>query len=266
MKLIFAGCDLGTITAKAVIIENGNILSSEILPYKGLPRQAAADVIDAALRKAGLKREDVSCCLATGFGKKAVPNARADVPELLCIGRAIHKLDGGIRTVIDAGGHSIKAFNMDTVGRVTASIANDKCASGTGKFLEVMAHALEMPLEELSIAALDSKNPLPVTSQCGVFAESEVITHVNEGHSRYDIFAGISLSVASKITTVARKIDLIQPIAIIGGLAKSRILIRDLETELGLSFISFSMDPQAIGAYGAALIAGERADPELKCL
>jgi predicted CoA-substrate-specific enzyme activase len=259
MKLIFAGCDLGTITAKAVIIENGNILSSEILPYKCLPRQAAADVIDAALRKAGLKREDVSCCLATGFGKKAVPNARAGVPELICISRAIHSLDGGIRTVIDAGGHSIKALNIDDIGRVTTSTANDKCAAGTGKFMEVMAHALEMPLEELSIAALDSKNPLPVTSQCGVFAESEVITHVNEGHSRYDIFAGISLSVASKI-------DLIQPIAMIGGLAKSRILIRDLETELGLFFISFSMDPQAIGAYGAALIAGERANPELKCL
>jgi (R)-2-hydroxyacyl-CoA dehydratese activating ATPase len=256
--LIYAGCDLGTISAKAVIIENGNILAAEILPYKNLPKQAAIQVMEMAKNKAGLTKENISYCLSTGFGKKAVPFTDKDLPESVCLSRAARKLNPEIRTVIDAGGSSIKAFNLDNTGRVTASAANEKCAAGTGKFLEVMAQALEMPIEELSVAALESKNPLPISSQCGVFAESEVITHVNDGHDRLDIFAGISLSVAAKVAAVVRRVSLDQPMAIIGGLAKNPIVVRDIEKELGLSFIEISMDPRAVAAYGAALVAEER--------
>jgi (R)-2-hydroxyacyl-CoA dehydratese activating ATPase len=256
--LIYAGCDLGTISAKAVLVENGNILAAEILPYSNLPKQAAIEVMDKALQKAGLTKDRIVTCWSTGFGKKAVPFAEKDIPELICLSRALRKLDQEIKTVIDAGGSSIKAFNMDSAGKVTSSAANEKCAAGTGKFLEVMAQALEMPIEELSVAALESMNPLPITSQCGVFAESEVITHVNEGNDRLDIFAGISLSVAGKVAAVTRRISLDQPMVIVGGLAKNPIVIRDIEKELGLSFIEISMDPRAVAAYGAALVAEER--------
>ena len=256
--MIYAGCDLGTISAKAVIIENGTILASEILPYKNLPKQAAIDVMEKAINKAGVTKGRIAYCLATGFGKKAVSYADNDIPELICLSRALNKLDRDIRTAIDAGGHNIKAFNINTAGKVTSSTANEKCASGTGKFMEVMANALEMPLDELSIAALKSNHPLPITSQCGVFAESEVITHMNEGKDRFDIFAGISLSVASKVAAVVRRIGVDQPVAIVGGLAKNRIVIRDIETELGLSFVEYNMDPQSVAAYGAALMAEQR--------
>ena len=256
--MIYAGCDLGTISAKAVIIENGNILAAEILPYTNLPKQAAAEVMEKALQKAGLTKDRIATCLSTGFGKKAVSFADKDIPELVCLSRALRKLDPEIRTAIDAGGSSIKAFNMDSAGKVTSSAANEKCAAGTGKFLEVMAQALEMPIEELSLAALESSNALPITSQCGVFAESEVITHVNEGKDRLDIFAGISLSVAGKIAAVARRIALDQPMAIVGGLAKNPIVVRDMEKELGVSFVEYSLDPRAVAAYGAALVAEER--------
>ena len=259
--MIYAGCDLGTISAKAVIIENGNILAAEILPYKSLPKQAAINVMENAINKAGVTKDRITYCLATGFGKKAVSYANNDIPELLCLSRAVNKLDRAIRTVIDAGGHSIKAFNINSAGKVTSSTANEKCASGTGKFMEVMANALEMPLDELSIAALESSRPLPITSQCGVFAESEVITHVNEGEDRFDIFAGISLSVASKVAAVVRRISLDQPIAIVGGLAKNRIVVRDMERELGVSFVEYGMDPLVVAAYGAALMAEERNAP-----
>ena len=256
--MIYAGCDLGTISAKAVLIKNGNILAVETLAYKNLPKQAAIQVMEMAKNKAGLTKENISYCLSTGFGKKAVPFADKDLPEFLCLSRAIHKLDPEIRTVIDAGGSTIKAFNMDSSGKVTTSATNEKCAAGTGKFMEVMAQALEMPIEELSIAALESGHALPITSQCGVFAESEVITHVNEGKDRLDIFAGISLSVAGKVAAVARRISLDQPIAIVGGLAKNPIVVRDLEKELGISFVAYDLDPRAIAAYGAALVAEER--------
>jgi (R)-2-hydroxyacyl-CoA dehydratese activating ATPase len=256
--LIYAGCDLGTISAKAVIIENGTILAAEILPYTNLPKQAAIEVLEKAVQKSGLTRDRIASCWSTGFGKKAVSFADKDVPELVCLSRASRKLDQEIRTVIDAGGSSIKAFNLDNAGKVTTSAANEKCAAGTGKFLEVMAQALEMSIEELSVAALESIHLLPITSQCGVFAESEVITHVNEGHDRLDIFAGISLSVAAKVAAVARRIGLDQPVALVGGLAKSPIVVRDLEKELGLSFVQLTLDPRVVAAYGAALAAEER--------
>ena len=117
-----------------------------------------------AKKEAGLTKEHISYCLSTGFGKKAVSFADKDIPELVCLSRALHKLDPEIRTVIDAGGSSIKAFNMDSSGKVTSSAANEKCAAGTGKFMEVMAQALEMPIEELSVAALGIR-PCPADYQ-----------------------------------------------------------------------------------------------------
>ncbi len=256
--MIYAGCDLGTISAKAVLIENGNILAAEILAYTSLPKKAALAVMDIALQKAGLTLDRIAYCLSTGFGKKAVPFADKDLPELVCLSRALRTLNPKIRTAIDAGGSSIKAFNMDSAGKVTASAANEKCAAGTGKFLEVMAQALEMPIEELSTAALSSNKALPITSQCGVFAESEVITHVNEGKDRLDIFAGISQSVAGKVAAVVRRVTLDQPMAIVGGLAKNKIAVRDIEKELGTSFVEYNLDPRAVAAFGAALLAEER--------
>lgn len=256
--MFYAGCDLGTISAKAVIIENAKILAVNILPYKSLPRQAAVKVMDNALAEAGLTKEQISYCLSTGFGKKAVPYANSDIPELICLNRAVKELNPEIRTVIDGGGQSIKAFNINNMGKISASTANEKCASGTGKFMEVMAQALEMPIEELSEAALSSNNPLPITSQCGVFAESEVITHVNEGEDRLDIFAGISLSVAGKVAGTVRRINIDDAVALVGGMAKNKIVVRDIQKELGISLADYDMDPQAVSAYGAALMAREK--------
>jgi (R)-2-hydroxyacyl-CoA dehydratese activating ATPase len=257
--LIYAGCDLGTISAKAVIIENGKILAVNVLPYKSLPRQAAAKVMENALADAGLTKDRISYCLSTGFGKKAVPYANGDIPELVCLKRAIKELNPEIRTVIDGGGQSIKAFNINAMGEVSATTANEKCASGTGKFMEVMAQALEMPIEELSQAALLSDNPLQITSQCGVFAESEVITHVNDGRDRLDIFAGIALSVAGKVAGTVRRISLDDAVVMVGGMAKNKIVVRDIQKELNITLAGYNLDPQAVAAYGAALIAREKA-------
>jgi predicted CoA-substrate-specific enzyme activase len=256
--VIYAGCDLGILSAKVAIIENNDILAFEILPYKNLPKQAAVEVMDKALAKACLSEEQIDYCLSTGFGKKAVPYADDNAPDVMCLHRAVRKLNPGIRTVIDVGGHTFTAFNIDDNGRITESAITDKCAAGTGKFIEVMAKALEMPLEELSEASLSSNNPLRITSQCVILAESDVISYVNDGCDPFDIFAGIASTVAAKIVGLVRRISVNEEVAMVGGVAKNSSVVKDFEKDLGLKLADLAgVDPQVIGAFGAALMAKE---------
>jgi predicted CoA-substrate-specific enzyme activase len=258
MVMIYAGCDLGTTAAKVVITQNGNILSFETLAYKNLPKQAAIEVMERALNKASLREDQIDYCISTGFGKKAVPYADDDSPEIICINRAIRSINPDIRTVIDVGGQSIRVFNISDKGRVIDSATNEKCAAGTGKFIEVMARALELTLERVSQLPFESKNPLHITSQCGVFAESEVISHVNDGKDRADIVAGISRSVAGKISSLVGRISLDEHIAMIGGVAKNRGVVKYVEEALERKLVDIKIDSQIVGALGAALIAREK--------
>jgi len=257
--LIYAGCDLGTVAAKMVILSNGDILAHETLAYKNLPRQAAVSVMESLLAKANLSEEQIEYCIATGFGRKAIPFANGNIPEVVCLNRAVQKLNPDVKTVIDVGGQSIRAFNIGDNGKITDSTANEKCAAGTGKFIEVMAKALELQLDQLGDLPSKAKAPVSITSQCGVFAESEVITYVNEGKDRADIVAGISRSVASKTASLVRRISLDEQVAIVGGVAKNTGILRYIEEELGLKLAKLDIDPQIVGALGAAIVAGEKA-------
>ncbi len=256
--MIYAGCDLGTVTAKVVITEDDSILASEMIAYRTLPKQAAVEVFEKSIADAGLSRDQVDYCVATGFGKKAVSFADGTISEMAALNRAVGRLSPDVKTVVDAGGQSIKAFNIGARGRIVNSTANEKCAAGTGKFMDVMAKALEMPLAQLSESALSAPNAVPITSQCGVFAESEVITYVNDGKGRADIFAGISRSVAGKISSLVRRIDVLEPLTIVGGVAKSAVVLRDIEDDLKTSVTPLEIDIQLAGAYGAALVAQEK--------
>ena len=256
--MIYAGCDLGAVAAKVVIISNGEILAHEILAYKNLPKQAAVTVLESALSKAGLSEEQIECCIATGFGRKTIPYADGNAPEVVCLNRAVQRLNPDVRTVIDVGGQSIRAFNINDSGKITDSTANEKCAAGTGKFIEVMAKALELPLDQLGDLPLEAKNPVSITTQCGVFAESEVITYVNEGKDRADIVAGISRSVAGKTASLARRVSLDEQVALVGGVAKNAGVVRYIEEELGLKLVTLDIDPQLVAALGAAIVASEK--------
>jgi predicted CoA-substrate-specific enzyme activase len=256
--MIYAGCDLGAVAAKLALTQDGTILACETLAYRNLPKQASASVLEAALRKAGVKRDDIAHCVATGFGRKRVDYAQADVPEVMCLSRAIRHLAPAVRTVIDVGGQSIRAFNLGENGKITDSTNNEKCAAGTGKFIEVMAKALELPLDRLGELALASKEPVSITSQCGVFAESEVITYVNKGRDRADIIAGINRSVAGKTASLVRRISLTEKVALVGGVAKNAGVVRDLQQELGIRLAALEVDPQLVAALGAALLAKDK--------
>jgi predicted CoA-substrate-specific enzyme activase len=255
---MYAGCDLGTVTAKAVIIEDDAIVSCETMPYKKLPLQAAEEVFERVLSRAGLSRDQVHYCVATGFGKKAVPFADATSPEVVCLNRAFRLLDKNVRTVIDAGGQSMRAVNFSQDGKVMDSTVNEKCAAGTGKFIEVMAKALELPIEEVGQLPSQSSAPVSITSQCGVFAESEVITYVNKGIDRADIVAGIARSVAGKVSSLVRRISLDQEVAMVGGVALNAGVRGYVEEELGVKLVDLETEPQVFGALGAALMAREK--------
>ena len=206
-RFIYAGCDLGICSAKVVLTENKNILTCEVVPYKSFPHKAAASAMEGALRRAGVSGDEVIPCLSTGFGHKAVRFADRTAPDITCILRGLRVLNPQVRTVIDVGGHTLIASNIGQNGDLLETAVVDVCTAATGLFIEVMAKALEFPMEELAAGSLASENPIRITNTCVVFAESEVISSINEGHSRFDVFAGIALAVADKIASVARRID-----------------------------------------------------------
>ncbi len=256
--MLFAGCDVGAVAAKVVILEEETILVQEAMGYRMLPRQAAVEAMDRALAHAGLTLEKLDGCLACGFGRKVVPFAGGDLPEIVCLSRGVRWARPAVRTVIDVGGQRIRAFNIEKNGKVFDTATNEKCASGTGRFIEVMARALDLSLERAGELAFEATDPVSITSQCGVFAESEMITHVNDGRKRADIVAGLCRSVATRISSLVRNIRLEEEIAFVGGVAKNAGVVDCAARELGVEFAGLGIDPQTVGALGAALMARER--------
>jgi len=257
-RSIYAGCDLGIRSAKVVITENRNIIASEIVPYKSFPHKAAVAAMEGALRRVGVSGDGVVACLSTGFGHKAVRFADRTAPDVTCLLRGLRELNPQVRTVIDVGGHTLIAYNIDENGDLLEKAIVEDCAAGEGLFIEVMAKALEFTMEELAAGSLASANPIRITNTCVVFAESEAITFINEGQSRFDVLAGIVLSVAAKIASVARRIDILPEVAMTGGVAKNAAVTREVERQLGLKFADLGgVDPQIVAAFGAALLAEE---------
>jgi len=257
-RLIHAGCDLGICSAKVVITENRAILAREIVPYKSFPQKAATAAMEGALRKAGIPGDEIVPCMATGFGHKIVPFAEQSAPDSTCLLRGLRALNPQVSTIIDVGGHTLVASNIDRDWKLLGPAMIEQCIAGTGLFLEVMAKALEFPMEELASGSLASDNPIRITNTCVVFSESEVISLINEGYSRFDVFAGVALTVAAKIASVARRVDILPEVAMTGGVAKNAVVTREVERQLGLKFADLGgVDPQIVAAFGAALLADE---------
>jgi len=256
--LFFAGCDVGAVSAKVVILKEDAILVQETMTYRTLPRQAATEIMEKALAIAGLSPDQLDDCVACGFGRKVVPYANGDVPEILSLSRGVRWAHPGVRTVIDAGGQKIRAFNIEENGKVFDSATNEKCASGTGRFIEVMARALDLSLDRASLLPFEATDPVSITSQCGVFAESELITHVNDGRKRADIVAGLCRSVATRIASLVRSIRLENEVAFVGGVARNNGVVDYTAKKLGVRFAELGVDPQILGALGAALVARDR--------
>ncbi len=255
-----AGCDVGSTTGKALIMRDGRVAGYSIIPCAVRPEVTAELSLQEALSRSGLSaREELDYIVGTGYGRIRIPFASENVSEITCHGLGAFHLLPAARTLIDIGGQDCKVIKISSRGKVVDFAMNDKCAAGTGRFFEAMARVLEISLQELSQASLLSSKPAQITSQCSVFAESEVITLLSEGADISDIAAGINEAIAARLASMVRKVGLEEEVAVSGGCAKNRGLIAALERKLGVGVKELSLDPQVIGALGAALVAGRRA-------
>ncbi|MBC2716584.1 MAG: 2-hydroxyglutaryl-CoA dehydratase [Desulfobacteraceae bacterium] len=257
--MIVAGCDIGSLTAKAVIMENGNILSDAIMRAKTRPADSANEVMQMALDKAGLTMNDIGYVVGTGYGREQIPFVDQVESEISCHAKAAWRIMPSVRMVIDIGGQDAKATRMDDNGNVARYIYNDKCASGTGRFLEIMAEALEVPLEKLGSLAAKSTEKLSISNQCVIFAETEVISLVNEGKETSDILNALHHSLAKRVASLARSIEVKTDVVMTGGVAKNSGVFNALSEALDIELKALNgVDPQIIGAMGAALYAEEK--------
>ncbi|MFW9823286.1 MAG: acyl-CoA dehydratase activase [Candidatus Thorarchaeota archaeon] len=256
--MIVAGCDVGSLTGKAVILENSEILSYSIVPTTPKPERTARDAMDAALYKVNLSLEKIDYIVGTGYGRVKIPFANSELSELSCHGKGAHSLIPSIRTIIDVGGQDCKVIKVDKNGKILDFAMNDKCAAGTGRFLEVMGRTLELKLEELGPISLKSKNQAKITAQCSVFAETEVVSLMADGVEVSDIVAGIHDAIASRIMSLVYRVGLEEDLTITGGVAKNVGVVTYLEKRLGVKSKELAVDPQLIGALGAALTAKEK--------
>jgi len=252
--VITAGIDVGSVTTKAVLLL-GSDYRGVIRPTGPDPRQAGTGALEELLSVAGLSLKDVDFIVGTGYGRASLPFINKAVTEITCHARGAHHLLKGTGTVIDIGGQDSKVIVTDPEGRVVDFAMNDKCAAGTGRFLQVMAGVLGAGLSELGEwgrAAL----PAPVNSMCAVFAESEVIGLLAKGVAKEEIAAGICRSVAQRVAAMAARVGARGPVLFTGGVAKNPGVRKFLSDELGEEVIVFP-ESQMAGAIGAALLARE---------
>ncbi|MHB1128204.1 MAG: acyl-CoA dehydratase activase [Bacillota bacterium] len=252
-----AGLDLGSSTTKVVITSlEGEILSTSITPSAGNYRNAAEIVMQEATGKLGMKPEDMAMIVAGGFGAQNVPFPFHPITEISAQGRGVHKLFGTVRTVIDVGGQATKVVKVDEHGRGMDFVISEKCAAGSGRFLQVIARVLQVSLEDIGPISLQADSPVDFTTNCAVFAESETISRVAEGFSAANILAGMHIAVASKIENLVRRVGMTLDCAMTGGGAKDIGLVKAIEEKLGITLL-VPEDPQITGALGAAVLAAE---------
>ena len=257
----FGGCDAGSTYTKCVIIdENGKIAAAVTKRSRINPVLSAKDALDEAVSHVdGLNSaEELTYLIGTGYGRNKVPFADENISEISCHAMGVHVTDPSVKAIIDIGGQDVKGIAIDTDGTVLNFAMNDKCAAGTGRFFESMARAFEMSLDEFSNLSLTAKNVIPITAQCAVFAESEVISLVGEGKPMEEIAAGIQLSVAKRCFVMAKKAGAADSVTLTGGCAKNEGLKKAIEKVLKINVVDLPIDPQLMGALGAAEYARQK--------
>ncbi len=254
--MITVGIDIGSITAKGAIFIDGEIKRTKVI-FTGYNSEAAGQsVFEELLQETGVTADAVDRIVSTGYGRNNVKLADKAITEITCHGAGAHFLEPTVRTIIDIGGQDSKAMSLDERGKVREFSMNDKCAAGTGRFLEVMARALEVDLNEFGRMALMSGAPAKISSLCAVFAESEVISLISKGEPRENIMAGIHESIAVRVSAMARRVGVVEPVMMTGGVAKNIGVVKALENKLNTKLI-VTQRAQENGAIGAAFLAAD---------
>jgi predicted CoA-substrate-specific enzyme activase len=257
--MIVAGCDVGSLTAEAVVMGNGTLLGSEIIRVRPKPEQSAREVMGKLLARLDLSFEEIEFCVSTGYGRETISFADDHVSEISCHGYGAHWLVPSIRTVIDVGGQDCKAIRVDEEGCLVDFVMNDKCAAGTGRSLELMSESLGVDVAELGSLAEEGGEGVEITNQCSIFADMEISQYLCEERNFSDIAAGINMSMARRVKGLVGRVGVEMDVGVTGGVSKNTGVVKNLERLLGVRFVPFPEDPQIIGALGAALFASEKA-------
>jgi len=255
--MLVAGIDIGSRAAKAVVLRDGEIMATFIGDTGPESVKTAYLTINSVLEGTGLSLDDLDYIVATGYGRVLVPFAAENISEISCHARGINWYYPSVRTILDMGGQDCKAIRCDERGNVTNFVMNDKCAGGTGRFLEMIADVLGIRLEEIGDRALQAKNAIPFNTVCAVFAKSEAVAHRRHGVPSSDILAGLNEAIATRSLNLLKKVAIEKDFTITGGIAKNKGMVAKIAEKVGAEPL-LAEDPQLMGALGAALFAQER--------
>lgn len=253
------GIDIGSTTSKCVILKDGTEIIAKSLVRAGTGTRGPVQAFSEVLETAGLKRKEIDYVVATGYGRNTYEEADAEVSELSCHGKGVYFMNPACRTIIDIGGQDAKVIQLNEKGGIANFVMNDKCAAGTGRFLDVMAGILQLSIEELETYARKADEPVKISSTCTVFAESEVISQLSQNVDLSNLVAGICNSVASRTAALAKRCGVRDVVCMSGGVAQNGGVRDALTNELGTEVIMVE-NAQYMGALGAAISAYEKAN------
>ncbi|MDY6973336.1 MAG: acyl-CoA dehydratase activase [Thermodesulfobacteriota bacterium] len=254
--MITAGIDVGAKNLKVVLLKDNNVIGKSTVLMEMDRKKSINEGLDACLADAGIRKEDVDYFVATGAGEKSVNFAQKGITTVTCDAKGVTALNPSVRTVIDIGANEARAIKCDGAGKVTDFAVNEKCAAGSGAFVEAMARAMEVPLEEFVELSLKSEKSTPINAQCAIFAESEVVSLVHEETDRNDICRAVHDAMAGRIASMAKRVRIEEAVAVIGGVAYNKGMLASLKRELNVDFF-IADDPEYVGAFGAALLGAE---------
>jgi len=250
--VISIGIDVGSVAAKAAAYDGEKIVATALMPTGWSPKESGGQLLKDIMTKLDINKDDINTIVGTGYGRISLPFADKKVTEITCHGRGAYHINPEIRTIIDIGGQDSKVIRINEQGNVIDFLMNDKCAAGTGRFLQVMSNALEIDIDELSQLASGAE-PANINSMCTVFAESEVVSLIAAGTPKDAIAAGLLHSVCNKTYSLVGKMGIEETVFFSGGVSRSekmgKLLSEKLKTE-----VNFSGESQFVGAIGAAII------------
>jgi predicted CoA-substrate-specific enzyme activase len=251
----FAGIDIGSTMTKAVILNHG-IVASIIGPTGPEQRRLANKVMEEALSQAALPLKAMTYIVATGYGRINVPFADKQITEITCHAKGITRLFPKAKTIIDIGGQDVKGIKIDATAKITDFVMNDKCAAGSGRFIEVIADTLGVSLDQVGDLSLQSKNPAKISNICTIWAQQEVAASLAQGIPISDLLAGVHYSLADRICRMVNRLRVEDDVVVTGGGAKNRGLLKALSEQLGLEVL-VPDEPLITGALGAAWMGKE---------
>ncbi|MGC5327091.1 acyl-CoA dehydratase activase [Brevibacillus sp. SYSU BS000544] len=252
--MITVGIDIGSLSTKSAILKDKKeVLAYDVIFTGGNNRESAAQTFRNVIEKAGLNESDIDVVVTTGYGRENVPFSNKNFSEITCHAKGMHFLNPEIRTVLDIGGQDSKAIQLDDEGNVLNFLMNDKCAAGCGRFLDIIARALDVDLAEMGEISTRSTNAARISSMCSVFAETEVVSLVAVGTPTPDIIKGVHDSIATRSIALLKSVGIRAPLGMSGGVAKNIGIINSLEEKMNMK-VHVTAYPQVTGAIGAAFL------------